>query len=157
MKKVLRQPSSSIDRLLQHTRYLDYISKRVLTYLPEEFAENISVLSFSFKKNNKCGKNATSSQQQNLVIATTSAAWASKLRFYTPTLKRSLSSEPQFNQLGKIIIKVASSNVNTEKEENMPLYSQNSSDIIKNGAQHIENDELKDALMRLAQHVKKTK
>ncbi len=37
----------------------------------------------------------------------------------------------------------------------MPIYSQNSSDIIQDTAQHIENDELKQSLMRLAQNVGK--
>lgn len=146
MKKILQQPSTSIERLLQHSRYLEYLSKRLLTYLPAEFSEKISVLGFSTSAGNR-GK------QQSLIIAAISAAWASKLRFYTPTLKRSLTAEPQFSQLKKIIIKVASSNTSTNKEKNMPLYSQNASDIIQNSAQHIENDDLKNALMRLAHSV----
>ncbi|MCK5648580.1 MAG: DUF721 domain-containing protein, partial [Gammaproteobacteria bacterium] len=94
-------------------------------------------------------------KQQNLIIAAKSAAWASKLRFYTPVLKRSLSAEPQFSQLKKIIIRVASVNVSTKEEREMPVYSPNSAKIIANSAQHIENDDLKDALMRLAHNVGK--
>ena len=151
MKKILKQPSTSIDRLLQHSRYLEYLSKRLLTYLPAEFIDKISVLGFSTSGNFSCNKE----KQQSLVVATVSAAWASKLRFYVPTLKRSLTAEPQFSQLKKIVIKVVSANTSINKEENMPIYSQNSSDIIQDTAQHIENDELKQSLMRLAENVGK--
>ena len=148
MKKILQQPAGSIERLLQHSRYLEYLSKRLLTYLPAEFTDKISVLGFSTSS-------ARKEKQQNLIIVTASAAWASKLRFYAPTLKRSLTAEPQFSQLNKIIIKVASSNISIKKEENMPIYSQNSAEVIKNSAEHIENDDLKNALMRLAHNVGK--
>ena len=152
MKKILQQPSASIERLLQHSRYLDYISKRILTYLPAEFTGKISVLGFS----KVAGASASShgGKQYSLIISASSAAWASKLRFYMPTLKRSLGAEPQFSQLKKIIIKVASSNISIEKEKKMPLYSQNSAEIINDSAQHIENNDLKEALQRLAKHVR---
>ena len=143
MKKILQQPSANIERLLQHGRYLDYLSKRVLTYLPEEFADKISVLGFSSKGTTKA-----------LIIATISSAWASKLRFYTPTLKRSLCSEPQFSQLGKIVIKVGFSNITTKIKKSTPKYSQNSANVIENSAEHIDDEALKAALMRLSQHVK---
>ena len=147
MKKVFQQPATSIERLLQHSNYLDYLSRRLLTYLPDEFTKKISVLGFSTSAAGKRGK------QQNLIIAAISAAWASKLRFYSPMLKRALTAEPQFSQLSKIIIKVVSTNISTKKVKNMPIYSQSSAEIIQNSAQHIENDELKEALMRLAHNV----
>lgn len=140
MKKVLQQPAASIERLLQHERYLEYLTKRVLTYLPAEFAENISVLAFSYT-----GK---------MTISAASPAWASKLRFYTPTLKRSLITEPKFNQLEKISIKVAFSNITTKTKQNNPVYSQKSAKVIESNAQYIENEDLKEALMRLSRHVK---
>ncbi len=148
MKKIFQKPGVNIDRLLQHSRYLEYLTKRVLTFLPDEFSGKITVLGFSSRRSNK-------EKQQNLIIAAASAAWASKLRFYTPTLKRSLSAEPQFSQLGKIAIKVASANISTKKDKKMPTYSNNSADIIQSSAQFIENDELKKALMRLAHSVGK--
>lgn len=150
MKKILQQSSTSIERLLQHSRYLDYISKRLLTYLPAEFSGKISVLGFTTSSNNQGSR-----KQQSLIISAASAAWASKLRFYMPTLKRSLTAEPQFSQLKKIIIRVAPSNISIEKEKKMPSYSQNSANIIQNCAQDIENDELKNALIRLAHNVGK--
>lgn len=146
MKKILQQPTAGIERLIQHGRYLEYLSKRVLTYLPTEFAEKISVLGFSNKDN-----------QQTLVIAAASPAWASKLRFYTPTLKRSLCSEPKFSQLQKIVIKVAFSNTSTKIKENNLIYSQNSAKIIEMNAQHIEDEGLRASLMRLSRNVAKEK
>lgn len=146
MKKVLQQPAAGIERLLQHGRYLEYLSKRVLTYLPTEFAEKISVLGLSNKDN-----------KQTLVIAAASPAWASKLRFYTPTLKRSLTAEPKFSQLQKIVIKVAFSNISTKSEENNLIYSQNSAKVIEMNAQHIEDEGLKESLMRLSRNVAKEK
>lgn len=147
MKKVLQQASGSIDRLLQHSRYLEFITKRLLTYLPDEFSGKISVLGFSRRK-----------KQPSLVVTVTSAAWASKLRFYTPSLKRSLTAEPQFSELKKIIIKVASTKTNkSNKDDNRPIYSANAANTIENSAQHIDNDELKEALMRLAHSVSQTR
>ncbi len=146
MKKIFQQPAISIDRLLQHSRYLEYLTKRVLTYLPDEFSGKVSVLGFSSHLSIK-------RKQQTLIISATSAAWASKLRFYTPTLKRSISAEPQFSQLGKIAIKVASANISTKKDKKMPNYSHSAAEIIQGSAQFIENNELKEALMRLARNV----
>lgn len=150
MKKVLQHSSASLDRLLQHSRYLEYLSKRVLTYLPAEFAGKISVLGFSNKNKSKKDK------QQALIVAAISPAWASKLRFYTPTLRRSLTAEPQFNQLKKIVVRVATSNTSVKKDQQNPVYSQNSAAIIQNSAEHIENEELKEALLRLAHNVEKS-
>jgi len=153
MKKILQQPSTSIERLLQHSRYLEYLSKRLLTYLPAEFAEKISVLGFSASAGT--ASNSKRRKQQDLIIAAISAAWASKLRFYTPALKRSLSAEPQFSQLKKIIIRVASVNNSTKEQKKMPVYSPDAAKTIANSARHIENDDLKNALMRLAHNVGK--
>lgn len=144
MKKVLQQPAANIERLLQHGQYLEYLSKRVLTFLPAEFAGKITVLGLSGKDNH-----------QILVIAAISPAWASKLRFHTPILKRCLMAEPRFSRLQKIVIKVAFSNINTKFKENKPNYSQNSAKVIENSAQHITDEGLKGALMRLSRHVAK--
>lgn len=148
MKKVLQQPAASIERLLQHGQYLDYLSKRLLTYLPDEFSGKISVLGFSTK-----GKNSTTVTKQKLIVAAINSAWASKLRFYTPTLKRSLSAEPQFSQLQSIIIKVAFSNISIKNTKNNPIYSQTSAKVIESNAQHIADEDLKASLMRLSRHV----
>ncbi|WP_198266312.1 DciA family protein [sulfur-oxidizing endosymbiont of Gigantopelta aegis] len=145
MKKIFQQPSASIERLMQHSRYLDYLSKRLLTYLPDEFSNKLSVLGFTKKNHQVC-----------LVVGAISAAWASKLRFYTPTLKRALTADAQFSQLQKIIIKVASAKTDTKKATNLPKYSQNAATIIQGSAQHISDNDLKASLMRLAQHVSKT-
>ena len=146
MKKVLRQSSNRIDRLLQHSRYLEYLTRRLLTFLPVEFCKKISVLGFSSNKGTK--------KQQSLIIAATSPAWASKLRFYTPTLKRSLCAEPQFSQLHKIIIRVGANNHSPQSQHSTkPVYSSQSASIIQDSAQHIDNAELKEALIRLAHNV----
>jgi len=146
VKKVLQQSSASIARLLQHSRYLEYLSKRVLTYLPPEFCGKISVLGLSGKR-----------KQYSLVLAAISPAWASKLRFYSPALKRSLSSEPQLSQLKKISIRVTATRHQPDKKKQAnPVYSQNSAKIIQSSAEHIENEALKNALLRLAQNVSKS-
>jgi hypothetical protein len=147
MKKIFQQSSMSVHRLLQQSHYLDYLSKRVLTYLPDEFIDKLSILSFRKKKNQHC-----------LTIATISAAWASKLRFYTPILKRSLKTEPKFDQLEKIIIKVLPNKFNLTTQQNKgdnPVYSDQSALLIEQSANHIDNDALKATMMRLALHVKK--
>ncbi len=139
MKKILQQPDASIDRLLQHSRYLDYLTHRLLTCLPEEFAEQVCVIAFKNK--------------QQLKLACNSPAWASKLRFYTPKLKRSLQNDPQFNQLQKITIKVAFSNINTKNKKNTLIYSQSAANVIADSAEHIEDEGLRETLMKLSRHV----
>lgn len=139
MKKILQQPYATIDRLLQHSRFLDYLTRRLLTYLPDEFAEQVNVVGFKNK--------------QQLKLACSSPAWASKLRFYTPKLKRALQNDPQFNQLQKINIKVAFSNINTKNKKNTLIYSQNAANMIAHTAEHIEDEGLRETLMSLSRHV----
>ncbi len=153
MKKVLQQPSEKIERLLQHKRYLDYLSKRLLSYLPDEFAEKLSVLGLTDSKTNrKVGK-------QVLLVSVNSAAWASKLRFYLPSLKRSLCAEAQFSHIQAIRIKVRSNQTNHNhepaKKTNNLVYSNASAKIVASSAQHIIDEELKSSLLRLSQHISK--
>jgi len=154
MKKVLQQSSHSLDRLLQHSRYLEYLTRRLLTYLPNEFSKKISVLGFASMQRAK----QSSNKQQSLIIAAISPAWASKLRFYTPTLKRSLCADAQFSQLTKIIIRVNRVNDYSPLHNGTkPVYSTQSATIIQDSAQCIENIELKEALIRLSHNVNKHK
>ena len=157
MKKVLQQSSHSLDRLLQHSRYLEYLTRRLLTYLPGEFSKKISVLGFASKQRSKRQiVKQDSNKQQSLIIAAISPAWASKLRFYTPTLKRSLCADAQFSQLHKIIIRVGANNHSPKFQYGTkPVYSSQSASIIQNSAEHIDNLELKEALIRLAHNVNK--
>jgi hypothetical protein len=153
LKKALQQPSANIERLLQHSRFLNYLTQRVLSFLPAEFTDKISVLGFTnFRKNSRQG---TGSSKKALTIAAISSAWANKLRFYTPALKRSLITDPQFSHLEKIIIKVAFSNITTKNRKSTPNYSKNSANIIKASAEHIENKALKESMLRLSSHVAK--
>lgn len=151
MKKVLQQPSASIERLLQHKRYLDYLSKRLLSYLPDEFSTKLSVLGLTDSKINKHGG------KQVLLISVSSAAWASKLRFYLPSLKRSLCREAQFSHIQSIRIKAASTKSDNHhkylKKDNHLLYSNISAKIIADSAQHITDEGLKSSLLRLSQHI----
>jgi len=147
MKKILQQPTAGIERLLQHQRYLDYLSKRLLSYLPDEFATKLSVLGL-----NKKG------QKHVLLVSINSAAWASKLRFYLPSLKRSLCSEAQFSHIQSIKIKVNSAtDLNTHpvyhKSDNHCIYSNRSARIIKDTAQQITDEGLKSSLLRLSKHI----
>lgn len=142
MKRVLHQPSASIERLLQHGRYLDYLSKRLLTYLPDEFSKKVSVLGFT-----------TKGDKHILIVSVVSAAWASKLRFYLPALKRSLCTEAQFSHIQSIRLRVTSIDVDKNPKINNVIYSNRSAEIIETSAQHINDKDLKAALIRLSQHV----
>jgi len=156
MKKPLQKTSNKIERLLQHSRYLDYLSRRLLTYIPKEFADKICVLGFS----NQFSRHFSDQKgKRDLILASISPSWASKLRFYIPALKHSLSAEPQFGQIQKIIIRILTpnrpSNSLQTKDKKQPLYSESSADIIQNSAHHIDNNGLKNALMHLAHNVGK--
>ncbi|MCU7833653.1 MAG: DUF721 domain-containing protein [gamma proteobacterium symbiont of Taylorina sp.] len=146
MKKVLQQPTANIERLLQHQRYLNYLSRRLLSYLPDEFATKLSVLGLN-----------TKGKKQVLLVSVTSSAWASKLRFYLPLLKRSLCAEAQFSHIQSIKIRVTASNLKELpvqlKDSNHCIYSNHSAKIIEDSAQHIADEGLKSSLLRLSQHI----
>ncbi|MCK5697931.1 MAG: DUF721 domain-containing protein [Gammaproteobacteria bacterium] len=150
MKKVLQKPSTRLNRLLQQSQYLEYLSKRILTYLPNEFSNKISVLGFS-----KESKKTANNKQPSLVILATSPTWASKLRFYVPILKRSLRTEAQFSQINKIIIRTASPNTIPKNKHSKPIYSPKSASIVYDSAQCINDIALKEALIHLAHNLKK--
>lgn len=151
VKKVLQQPSAAIERLLQHKHYLDYLSKRLLSYLPNEFAHKISVLGLTVSALNK------KSNKQILLVSVTSAAWASKLRFYLPSLKRSLCAEAQFSHIQSIRISVNSATTTRQprpsKSAQPLVYSNHSAQIVADSAQYINDEGLKSSLLRLSQHI----
>jgi hypothetical protein len=138
MKKILQTPSANIERLLQHGRFLDYITKRIKTYLPGDFSDNITVVRFDKKL---------------LVIATSSSAWASKLRFFIPQLRRSLIAESRFTYLVTIKVKVSSQKISKPAPLNTPFYSHFAAKILHDNAEFINNDELKASLLNLSRHI----
>lgn len=142
MKKILQTRSANIERLLQHGRFLDYITQRIKTYLPADFSDKIMVVRFDKK---------------TLVIATRNSAWASKLRFFIPELRRSLSAENRFAHLEVIKVKVSSLDTGDATSSNTPVHTPLCSDFavktIRNNAQFIKDDELKKSLMNLSQHI----
>ena len=97
-------------------------------------------------------------KKQVLVVSTCSSAWASKLRFYLPALKRSLCSEAQFSHIQAIQVKAAtkpSDEVQKRQKNNKLVYSSSSAKIIQQSAQHIADNGLKSSLLRLSQHISK--
>jgi hypothetical protein len=155
VKKVLQHPSASIERLLQHKRYLDFLSKRLLSYLPDEFSHQLSVLGMV----NAATNSSTTSKKQVLLVAVNSAAQASKLRFYLPSLKRSLCSEAQFSHIQSIRIKVISNplselkNKHQKKNKDHLIFSNHSAQIVESSAQYIIDEGLKSSLLRLSKHI----
>ena len=137
MKKILCGSIPGIEELLQHSRYLAYLSKRVLTYLPVEFNDKVSVLKYD---------------RQVLVLSAASSGWAGKLRFYLPELKQRLSGEQLFLQLRTIKVKVCSADVSKKTKKN-PNYSTKASLIIEQSVQQISDQPLKSSLLKLSRHI----
>jgi len=91
--------------------------------------------------------------KKTLVIATKSSAWASKLRFFVPELRRSLSAENRFTHLAVIKIKVSSQQAENSVSANTPVCSDFAAKTIHDNAQFINNDELKASLLNLSRHI----
>jgi len=138
MKKILQTPSANIERLLQHGRFLDYITQRIKTYFPADISDNITVVKFDKK---------------TLVIAVVSSAWASKLRFFIPELKRSLIVESRFAHLATIRIKVLAKRTAKSALTHTPVCSDFAAKTLHENAQFIHNDELKTSLLNLSRHI----
>ncbi len=138
MRKILQTPSESIQRLLQHGRFLNYITQRIKTYLPADFSDKITVVRFNKKI---------------LVIAVNSSGWASKLRFYLPELKRSLSIEDRFAQLDVIKIRVSAQKKLNFAASQTPIHSNFAAKTVQENAQCIKNEQLKASLLNLSRHI----
>ena len=138
MKKILQTPSGNIARLLQHGRFLDYITQRIITYLPKDFSDKITVVRFDKK---------------TLVLAARSSVIASKLRFFIPQLNRSLKAESRFSQLTAIKVKVTTEATAKRTSRNNPVCSNFAAKTLHDNAQFINDDELKASLLNLSRHI----
>lgn len=137
MKKVLKKTSPALERLIQQTRYLDYLSKRICNYLPSEFEGHVHVLRHDLS---------------GLVLSGETPAWSSKLRFFIPALKRSLANDPILGSLKHIQVKASFSKATKKMVKYPPTLSQNARNSLQECANSIENDELRTSLLRLAKH-----
>lgn len=140
MKKILQTPSLPVERLLQQGRFLDYITQRIKSYLPTDFADKIAVVRFDKK---------------TLVIAAISPAWANKLRFFIPELKRSLSTEGRFAHLNSIKIRISSQTPARLYSRNSPVSTHYAAKTLRDNAQYITDEKLKASLLNLSKHIAK--
>lgn len=89
-----------------------------------------------------------------LILVVDSPAWATKLRYLIPKVLKQLRQQQQWSGLQKITHYVELARVNKlqEKSPGPEKISHKSADSLRGAAKHIEHEELKTALNKLAKH-----
>ncbi|MBD3609325.1 MAG: DUF721 domain-containing protein [Gammaproteobacteria bacterium] len=93
-------------------------------------------------------------KNDTLIIFTTSAVWASKLRYLIPTLLADFSEHPKFQQVTEINIKINQSTKQPETKganKNRLTLSMESAELIRQTAESIHDPELRESLLKLSQ------
>ena len=92
-----------------------------------------------------------------LVLQVDNAAWAAEVRYKTPELLAALSGLPEFASIRSIRVKKAPAvKLETRRPEG-PRMSPESADSITAQAEHMADDDIRDALLKLASRGNPTK
>ena len=89
--QIISQDSHSLGSLLQRVRWLESLTHDIKNHLHKEFSTHVT---------------ASSVQQDKLIMYVDNAAWAMKLRFHNPSLKKHFSTHPQLRHYKTIKIKI---------------------------------------------------
>lgn len=95
-----------------------------------------------------------------LTIITTSPVWAAKLRYLLPGLLKQLQTHKTFSQVTEINVKISTHTTSTEdkpKPRRVVSMSPHSAEVLQQTANAIEDKALRESLLRLSLHGKKTK
>lgn len=94
-----------------------------------------------------------------LTIITTSPVWAAKLRYLLPSLLMQLNKQKIFSQVTEINIKISNISIQTEarkKPRRIVVMSPDSADVIEQTANTVNDKALRESLLRLSLHGKKS-
>ncbi|MDF2866915.1 MAG: RNA-binding protein [Gammaproteobacteria bacterium] len=130
-----------LQNIISKAHYLNELSIVVRNHLAEDLANHCEVANYEVGK---------------LKLMVTSSVWASRLRFYIPSLLKTLQKTSIFSQLQSIELSVSASYQPLVKPPTKTLaLSLTSADLITMAAQSVTDANLQQALLRLAQKANK--
>jgi hypothetical protein len=144
--KLLSAENHELASLITRVRQLDRYSRRLRQLLPSPLCEHCRVADI---------------RENKLIVGVDNAVWATKLRFYVPSLLPQLQQSHQ--ELAgitriKVLILQATSIPGSEQPQkhSLQLSSENAAQL-NSLAETIDDEHLRAALQRLASHVAKDK
>ncbi|TPW16939.1 MAG: hypothetical protein FD130_852 [Halothiobacillaceae bacterium] len=138
----LLQRERQLDPLFNHLHHLKATAKLLQSLLPEPYKSHTRLANF---------------QDNILTLHTSSAAWATKLRYQTPALITVLKQHPQLAQLAEIQIRTqhehesAPARVTAAAQRRHGL-DKNAAGLLIALAECVDDTNLANALQRLARH-----
>jgi len=141
INKVLVEANDDLAILVTRTKQLSYLTQVLRKQLEPDLAVHCYIGNVD---------------QECLVILVDSAAWASKLRFYSQDLLSQLQTAHQnFSQIQQIRVKILSQSVNApEPEFQKPKMNKENAKGLTTLAENVDDPSLQAALARLAKRAK---
>lgn len=145
LQHFLSDDGSPLQRLFHRARSYERVLRQVKQHLDHDLGEHCC---------------AASIHEHTLVLHTTSAAWASRLRYISRQLLSTLQTEPDFTHLTHIDIKIKHplqlpTLVNPQDKPAPPTpLSPHSVMLLEDAAAHTDDPKLREALQRLARRGK---
>ncbi len=90
---------------------------------------------------------------RGLTLYAHDAMWATRLRYFSESLLAALKREPEYKTIQSVKIKLLPPTENV-RHVSHPHYSVNGASQLRNGAEKLEEGELRNALLRLAEHLR---
>jgi len=141
LHKIMGNKNSQIAALVTHAKYLSRLTEAIQCLLPLPLSEHVHVINF---------------QHNILTIATDKPVWAARMRYSTPELRHKLKSHALFpGKINEIAVKV--SPVSHSSEPSRAQLRSVDSASLSALADQVNDDNLKQALLRLASHTQKIK
>ena len=140
---ILKNKNLLTNSLTEQTLVLQQLTNILQNILPEPLAQHCKVANIH-------------PHSKTIVLAASSPAWSSRLRFHSPRILKTLQQDYQlpFYRSRILVSKINPEDVGRVRPANntsQPTLSQNSVTLVQKTAQTIENSELRDSLLRLSQ------
>jgi hypothetical protein len=135
--KLLEDRNSSYNHLVKHARELASLNLQLQKHLPDSLGKHCQLANY---------------RSNTLVIQSESAAWASKLRYLLPQLRRELSQYTAFSGLKDIHIRVVATATEPREKPSPPRLSKQSAQLLEQAAASISDPGLGKALAQLARY-----
>ena len=134
---LLRGDNKTVASLLDRVKFLKRLDLMVHRRLPAPLSDHASVANYA---------------EDTLILHVDSAAWATQLRFTTPSLMAGLRQERPLRSLRRVVVKVRPQQVTPPLRIHRPQMSTKTSLILNELADSTNNGPLQQALRRLARH-----
>lgn len=133
----LASASGSILPLLQHSQTLQRAANIVHPCLPPPLRPHCGIANY---------------REGVLILTASSPAWAAKIRYQLPELRKALAKNNELGKIADIIVRTSPHNTTPPpRPTRRPELSQDAADVLRSLAAHIDHTELSRALCRLAQ------